>query len=147
MATKEKEVKREVKFEYCSELSVDEYKYLRKHANFPKLSDEQIEFIFNNNGWRYCCKVDGEAIAMCRFLCDEASTLIITDIVVHTDWRIERAKIPERLIGSVVDYIRSILQPGEELQVMLLNIDPWSKEQLEKQGYKQASDVLYKIIS
>nr|MCR5188635.1 hypothetical protein [Treponema sp.] len=67
--------------------------------------------------------------------------------VVHTDWRIERAKIPERLIGSVVDYIRSILQPGEELQVMLLNMDPWSKEQLEKQGYKQASDVLYKIIS
>lgn len=88
MATKEKEVKREVKFEYCSELSVDEYKHLRKHANFPKLSDEQIEFIFKNNGWRYCCKVDSEAIAMCRFLCTAG-----------------------------------------------------------KAGYKQASDVLYKIIS
>ena len=84
---------------------------------------------------------------MCRFLCDESSTLIITDIVVHTDWRIKRAKIPERLIGSVVDYTKTILQPGEELQVILFNMDPWSKEQLEKQGYKQASDVLCNIIS
>lgn len=84
---------------------------------------------------------------MCRFLCDESSTLIITDIVVHTDWCIKRAKIPERLIGSVVDYTKTILQPGEELQVILLNMDPWSKEQLEKQGYKQASDVLCNIIS
>ena len=84
---------------------------------------------------------------MCRFLCDESSTLIITDIVVHTDWHIKRAKIQERLIGSVVDYTKTILQPGEELQVILLNMDPWSKEQLEKQGYKQASDVLCNIIS
>ena len=147
MAKKEKEVVREVKFEYCSELSADEYKLLRKHADFPKLSDEQIEFIFNKNGWRYCCKVDGEVIAMCRFLCDESSTLIITDIVVHTDWRIERARIPERLIGSVVDYTTTSLQPGEELQVILLNMDPWSKEQLEEQGYQQTSDVLCKTIS
>ena len=49
MAKKEKEVVREVKFEYCSELSVDDYKLLRKHADFPKLSDEQVEFIFNKN--------------------------------------------------------------------------------------------------
>ena len=50
MAKKEKEEVREVKFEYCSEFPVDEYKLLRKHADFPKLSDEQIEFIFNKNG-------------------------------------------------------------------------------------------------
>ena len=66
MAKNEKEVVREVKFEYCSELSVDDYKLLRKHADFPKLSDEQVEFIFNKNGWRYCCKVDDEVIAMCN---------------------------------------------------------------------------------
>ena len=50
MAKKEKEDVREVKFEYCSEFPVDEYKLLRKHADFPKLSDEQIEFICVEEG-------------------------------------------------------------------------------------------------
>lgn len=84
---------------------------------------------------------------MCRFLCDEASTLIITDVVVHSAWRDEKAKIPERLIGGVVDYVKSVLQPNEELQIILLNMDTWTKEQLKKLGYKSASDVLFSTVN
>ena len=141
-----KYVEEEFKFVYSSELSIEDYKLLRKHGNFPELSDEQIEFIFNKNGWRYCCKIDDVPIAMCRFLCDEASFLIITDIVVHTSWRIDKAKLPERLIGGVVDYVKGVLQPDEELQVYLCNMDPCTKSHLEKLGYAPAPNVLYKIV-
>ncbi|MBQ7905187.1 MAG: hypothetical protein IJ361_05445 [Spirochaetaceae bacterium] len=147
MAKKEKPVTEKIKFEYTSEFSIDEYKFLRTHSNLPELSDNQLEFIFTNNNWRYCCKIDNAIIAMCRFLCDEASTLIITDVVVHSAWRDEKAKIPERLIGGVVDYVKSVLQPNEELQVILLNMDTWTKEQLKKLGYKLASDVLFSIVN
>ena len=83
--------------------------------------------------------LDNEVIGMARFVTDGGYAGLIMDVVVKVEY--QGMGYGKRLMGALIDYIKSQLLEGEEMMIQLLSA-PGCQEFYSKFGFKVKKEVV-----
>lgn len=100
--------------EYRNTITVKEVNQLRKSVGFRQLNEEQLKCSLEGSAFivsAYNCV----AIGMARLIWDTGSTGLVTDLLVHKDYR--NKGIEEQLITRILDFLKEQLKPGFGIQI------------------------------
>ena len=99
---------------YNETITVKEMNQLRKSVGFRQLNEEQLKCSFEGSAM-IVSAYDDRAVGMARLIWDTGSTGMITDLLVHKDYR--NNGIEEQLLSMIVDFLREQLESGYGIQI------------------------------
>jgi GNAT superfamily N-acetyltransferase len=99
---------------YKETITVKEMNQLRKSVGFRQLNEEQLKCSLEGSAM-IVSAYDDRAVGMARLIWDTGSTGMITDLLVHKDYR--NNGIEERLLSMILDFLREQLEPGYGIQI------------------------------
>ncbi len=101
--------------EYRDRISASEMNALRKGIGFRQIHQEQLSAGLAGSA-RIAAAYHGEqAVGMARLLWDGGATALITDVIVLPEYRGQGME--ERLVESLLGFLRDQLRPGYGIQV------------------------------
>ena len=103
--------------EYVGHLSAGDYLLLRKSVGFREMPRHQAETGLHNTPYLVAAVDGGRTVGMARILWDGGYAVLLTDVVVHPDYQGKR--IGAKLIGKILDYLRSQMEPGDKIMISL----------------------------
>jgi len=119
---------------YVPNISIEDYKMLRRSAHFDINSDQRIEAALRNSLYKVAVTHDDKVIAMARVIGDGGCVYFISDVIVHPDY--QGKGIGKRLINHMLDWIDSQVLEGETIMVNLMSA--YDKEPFyEKLGFSR----------
>lgn len=103
--------------EYIGHLSAGDYLLLRKAVGFCEMPRRQAEISLQNTPYLVAAVDGGRTVGMARILWDGGYAVLLTDVVVHPDYQGKR--IGAKMIGKILDYLRSQMEPGDKIMISL----------------------------
>lgn len=121
--------------EYRNTITVKEVNQLRKSVGFRQLNEEQLKRSLEGSAF-IVSAYDDIAVGMARLIWDTGSTGMITDLLVHKEYR--NKDIEERLITMILEFLKEQLKPGFGIQI---DIKGWDShlEALRTIGFIESS--------
>lgn len=103
---------------YCNTLSAEDFSRLRDAVGWARMSVRQTETGLSHTEFLVAAKDGNRTVGCARIIGDGGYVAYISDVIVHPDY--QGHGIGKAMIGQLLEFIRSNVEPGERVMVFLL---------------------------
>ena len=104
--------------QYVNHLSVEDYNYLRKSAQWSEVEGKQAAIGIHHSAFLIAAVVNGKTVGMARVVSDGGYIAIIVDVVVLPDY--QGKGIGKAMMQKIMDYLNGTLEKGQFVFVNLM---------------------------
>lgn len=103
---------------YVNKISVEDYNYLRKSAEWAELENKQALTGINNSAFLVSAIVDGKTVGVSRVVSDGGYIAIIVDVIVLPEY--QGNGIGKTMMKKVMEFIKNNIEEGQFVFVNLM---------------------------
>jgi GNAT superfamily N-acetyltransferase len=103
---------------YCNSLSPEELNGLREAVGWARISERQAKIGLEHTEFLVAARDGDRTVACARIVGDGGYVAYLCDVIVHPDY--QGHGVGKAMIGRLLEYIRSNLEPGERVKVFLM---------------------------
>lgn len=103
---------------YGNSLSPEDFNSLRNAVGWARISPRQAETGLAHTEFLVAARDGNRTVACARIVGDGGYVAYICDVIVHPDY--QGHGVGKTMIGRLLEYIRSNLEPGERVMVLLM---------------------------
>lgn len=103
---------------YTNSISPQDYRMLRKSADFMELSERQIETALQNYAFLIAAKDEDETIGVTRLIWDGAYAALLVDVIVLPDY--QNQGIGKTMVEKTIDFIKENTGANEPVMITLI---------------------------
>lgn len=103
---------------YCNTLSAEEFNGLRGAVGWGLISERQAKTGLAHTEFLVAAKDGDRTVGCARIVGDGGYVAYICDVIVHPDY--QGQGIGKGMIGRLLEFIRSNMEPGDRVMVLLM---------------------------